>query len=256
MRNTDIDITTKNKPLEFFKIRQKGNTIRLSKSIHGNTILTLSNRLLHLSHNGKVMKATYFPFDVCDALESDERHYVVCTGVEVCIVNDFGEKTLAYSPSDESQTIKAPHRLAKDSRGNIYVFDGNPESLKIFVLDHKLDFISFHNINHSVCKMCYDEANDTLVILMSDNYLTIFELWISPVFFWQFLRLIFTNNFLELSAPDDISSSTHTRIIEASKAIQPRSIILLNAATFVHLFYFLEEPDHRLPLIIRGFEHA
>ena len=178
IRIIKFDVMTKNKPREFFKYRYKGTNFKLSKCINGKIILSLSNKLLHLSQTGNVTKIICFFFHVRDVLEIDQGRYVVCTEDKVCIVNDCGEEIVKYSPPDESQAIKIPRRLAKDIRSIIYVFDGNPKNHKIIALDHKLNFISSHDINRSVHKMCYDEANDKLFMLTNDNYLTTIELWI------------------------------------------------------------------------------
>ena len=172
-----FDLMTKNKPREFYKYRYKGTNFKLSKCINGKIILSLSNKLLHLSQNGNITKIICFSFHARDVLEIDEGRYVVCTEDNIFIVNDCGEKIVKYSPFDKCQAIKAPLCLANDTR-NIFVFDGNPKNHKIIVLDHKLDFISSHDINRSVHKMCYDEANDKLFMLTNDNYLTTIELWI------------------------------------------------------------------------------
>lgn len=171
-----VDITTNNKPQVFFTYLYQGSNFKIVSCINGKIIISLSNRLLYLSQNGKLIKMVYLSFHSHDLMEIDEHHYVVCTGDKVWIINDFGEAIVTYSPIDKCQTIKAPQRLAKDNKGNIYVFDGNPVIHKIFVLDHKLNFISSHDINRSVYKICYSEVKDALIILTNDNYLTIFEL--------------------------------------------------------------------------------
>lgn len=159
-------------PEVIYTMTNQENICCLSESCCGKLLLVLSNRLLHLSENGDVVKTVDLTFDVYDALQIDETRYVVCSrDEEVCVVDDSGNKIAKYS---DKKQLKSPYRLAKDNYG--YVFLTDYFSKLILVLDRGLNYISSHDVGEYLFKILYDGEKDLLLALSNCNKLITFKL--------------------------------------------------------------------------------
>ena len=160
------DVHELDKVLVIYKTKHKAYVLKLSKSSCGNVLLILHNKILLLSEIGDVMKTINLSFEIYNALQFDDKHFVVLCDDKVCFVDDSGKMTLIHhphrSPSNEQYFLKYANCLAKDDCGNIYV--GGAVS-DIVVLDSDLNFVTSHIIGEIVSKIFYDEGSSALLVL-------------------------------------------------------------------------------------------
>ena len=170
-----IDFALNTAPSKIFELQSQGHVLRLSKSCDDNILLTSSNRIIHLSENGDVLKSVDLNREtVYDALQLDETRYVVCGEATFQILSNHGSCVETYLPSDECQKINCPFRLAKDFFDNVYV--SCQRSRCIYVLDRELNFKKRRDVGCCVDKMYFDETKKSLLILTDGRRLLEFDL--------------------------------------------------------------------------------
>ena len=145
----------------------------MSKSICGNILVNLFDKILHLSTSGDIEKTINLSFDIRDVLQLNKESYVVYRRDEVCIINDKGNILFrnsvisfpSFSKRFRLRDFRSMSVLAKDNHGNIYVSASN----SMFIFDHCLTNISSFNLKKSLHNFFYNEENNVLVILCENN---------------------------------------------------------------------------------------
>ena len=147
----------------------------LSKSLCGNILVNLFDKILHLSTSGDIEKTINLSFDIRDVLQLNKESYVVYRRDEVCIINDKGNILFrnsvisfpSFSKRFRLRDFRSMSVLAKDNHGNIYVYKSASNSM--FIFDHCLTNISSFNLKKSLRNFFYNEENNVLIILCEDN---------------------------------------------------------------------------------------
>ena len=144
----------------------------MSKSIWGNILVNLFNKIVLVSPNGVVMKRIFLPFHIYEAVQLTNESYAVCCDGDARIIDINDDILVRHSYGSSENRLKlalssSTRRMAKDIHGNIYVYD--ERTCKVFILDRSLRIKSSFAVKSRLREIIYDEVTNILVISCEDK---------------------------------------------------------------------------------------
>ena len=142
----------------------------MSKSICGNILVNLFNKIVLVSPNGVVMKRSILPFHIYGAVQLTNDSYAVCCDGDARIIGlwvNFVRHLRDSSRNRLELALPSPRRMAKDIHGNIYVYD--EITCNVFILDRCFRIKSSIAVKSRLREIVYDEVTNLLVISCEDK---------------------------------------------------------------------------------------
>ena len=169
LKTIKVDLAPLSEPVEILKRPYKGEMFRLSKSCWATILLCSSNKIIHLTENGDVVREVDLSFDVYDVVQlNDRHHFVYSLGKEVCIVDERGTKVTTYLPSGR---LILPTLFTK---WNIYL--SKFDCKNALFPRHNLCSMSDCDVITSMKKIYYNEKSGDTFVLTDSYKLLAYEL--------------------------------------------------------------------------------